>query len=82
VKPRHHLWERYLARIGACVTAALVWACYGFALQRLFDDLPVMTWLRRHSWLDIWTMSIERKFSRPPTFATYKVGQLFPRGVS
>jgi hypothetical protein len=66
------------------MTAALVLACYGFALRLpfFFDDLPIITWLRRHSWLDIWTLSSERAYFRPLTFTIYRFGLLFPLGAS
>jgi hypothetical protein len=78
------LWDRYHAWVGAFITAALVLICYGFALRLPFyyDDLPIMTWLRRHTWLDIWTMSSEGDYFRPLTFTVYKLGRLFPPGTS
>lgn len=76
-------WERYHLWLGAILTAVLILICYGFALRLpfFFDDLPIMTWLRRHSWLDIWTTSSDGDFFRPLTFSLYKAGRLFPPGV-
>lgn len=70
--------------VAPLITAALVLICYGFALRLPFfyDDLPIMTWLGRHRWLDIWTMSSEVGFFRPLTFTVYKLGRLLPPGVS
>lgn len=59
-----------------------VWFCYGFAvgLPFFFDDLPIMTWVARHSWLDM-VFSHENAYYRPLVFFVYKWGQLFPMGV-
>lgn len=83
VKLWHDLWQRYHTWIGIVVSGILVFGCYGFALQLpfFFDDLPVMTWVGRHSLVDIWTMSSEGSFYRPLTFTVYKFGLLFPQGT-
>ncbi len=83
VKQWHDLWHRYHTQIGIVVSGVLVLGCYGFALQLpfFFDDLPVMTWVGRHTLVDIWTMSSEGSFYRPLTFTVYKLGLLFPQGA-
>jgi hypothetical protein len=77
------LWEKYHAWIGVVVTGALMVVCYGFALGLpfFFDDLPIMTWLSNHGWIDIWTQSSENSYYRPLAFTAYKLGLLFPMGV-
>lgn len=79
-----NLWSRYHLWVGAVVAAVLALICYGFVLRLpfFFDDLPIMTWLRGHNWLEIWTQSSEGDFFRPLTFTVYKFGQLFPPGLS
>jgi len=77
------LWRRYPGWIGAAVSAGLALGCYGFVLQLPFflDDLPIMTWLSRHSWVDIWVRSSENQFYRPLAFTIYKLGRLLPVGA-
>ncbi|MGD1994695.1 MAG: hypothetical protein PVI59_16000 [Anaerolineae bacterium] len=77
------LWRRYPGWIGAAVSAALALACYGFVLRLPFflDDLPIMTWLSHHSWVDIWARSSENQFYRPLAFTIYKLGRLLPSGA-
>lgn len=77
------LWRRHHRWLGIAVTAVLAAACYGFVLRLPFfyDDLPIMTWLSRHSWADIWTQSSENQFYRPLPFSIYKMGRLFPSGI-
>jgi len=78
-----NLWRRYPGWIGAAVSAALALGCYGFVLRLPFflDDLPIMTWLSRHSWIDIWARSSENQFYRPLAFTIYKLGRLLPSGA-
>jgi len=73
---QHHTW------IGAAITGLLVMGCYGFALRLpfFFDDLPIMTWLKNHTWADIW-LSSENAYYRPLAFTIFKLGCLFPQGV-
>ncbi len=68
--------------LGVVLSGAAVVACYGFALGLpfFFDDLPIMTWLSRHGWLDIWTRSSENIYYRPLAFTIYKLGTLLPPG--
>lgn len=77
------LWRRYPNWTSVVVSAALTLACYGFVLRLPFflDDLPIMTWLSRHSWVDIWTRSSENQFYRPLAFTIYKLGRLLPAGA-
>jgi hypothetical protein len=79
----HYLWSRYHTWIGAAIMAVLVAVCYGFAVRLPFfyDDLPIMTWLSRHDWTDIWTLSSENSYYRPLAFTVYKAGQLLPFGT-
>ena len=83
MKQWRNLWHRYHTWVGIVVSGILVFGCYGFALRLpfFFDDLPVMTWVGRHSLADIWTMSSEGSFYRPLTFTVYKLGLLFPQGA-
>lgn len=83
MKQWHNLWRRYHTWICIVVSGLLVLGCYGFALRLpfFFDDLPVMTWVGRHSWIDIWTMSSEGAYYRPLPFTVYKLGLLFPQGA-
>lgn len=64
--------------------ALVLWVliCYGFALRLpfFFDDLPVLAWVRRHDWSDIWT-SQENGYYRPLTFTVYKLGMALPVGA-
>jgi hypothetical protein len=77
------LWRRYPNWIGVVVSAVLTLVCYGFVLRLPFflDDLPIMTWLSRHSWVDIWVRSSENQFYRPLAFTIYKLGRLLPAGA-
>jgi hypothetical protein len=77
-----HLWKRNSALTGVLITGTLLAVCYGFALQLpfFFDDLPIMTWLRHNSLIDIWTGASE-SYYRPLAFTTYKIGQQFPQGM-
>jgi hypothetical protein len=83
----HHrlrvLWKQHPTWIGILVTGTLLAICYSFALRLpfFFDDLPVMTWLQRHTWVDVWLGSTENDYYRPLTFTIYKLGLLFPQGV-
>jgi hypothetical protein len=65
------------------VSAVLTLVCYGFVLRLPFflDDLAIMTWLSRHSWVEIWVRSSENQFRRPLAFAIYKLGRLLPAGA-
>jgi len=74
---KHHLW------IGAAVSGALIAMCYGFALQLpfFFDDLPIVTWLSRHTWADIWLHSSENAYYRPLAFTIYKFALFLPVGT-
>ena len=76
------LWTRYHVAIMVVVTGALAWSCYGFVVQLPFfrDDLPIMSWLSRHGWRDIWTRSSENQFYRPLAFTIYKLGRRLPSG--
>ena len=69
------IWE------GMVLTGILVVVCYRFVLQLpfFFDDLPIMTWLGRHGWRDVF-LSHEGNYYRPLAFAVYKWGTLFPVG--
>ncbi len=77
------LWRRYHSWIGVAVAAVLTVVCYGFVVRLPFflDDLPIMTWLSRHSWVDIWVRSSENQFYRPLAFTIYKLGRLLPSGA-
>jgi hypothetical protein len=77
------VWSRYHMWIGGAITAVFVAICYGFVLRLPFfyDDLPIMTWLTRHGWADIWKLSSENAYYRPLAFTIYKAGQLFPLGT-
>lgn len=81
--PARAVWDRYHGWVIAGVTAALALVCYGFVLRLpfFFDDLPIMTWLSRHDWVEIWTQSSENHFYRPLAFSIYKLGRLFPAGI-
>ncbi len=78
------LWDRYYMWAAAIVTAALVLFCYGFVLRLpfFFDDLPIMSWLSPRTWIEIWTTSSENDYFRPLSISIYKLGQLFPKGMS
>lgn len=73
---QHPLW------IGLAATGVLLLLCYGFVLQLpfLFDDLPIMTWLSYHNWIDIWAHSSENAYYRPLAFTIYQLGRLLPPG--
>lgn len=77
------LWRRHHGWIGVLVAAFVTAACYSFVLRLPFfyDDLPIMTWLSRHGWFEIWTQSSENDFYRPLAFTIYKLGRLLPSGV-
>jgi hypothetical protein len=77
------LWHRHHTRITIAVSGALVLVCYGYALRLPFfyDDLPIITWLRRHGWAEIWTSS-EGAYYRPLAFTFHKLEQLFSPGTS
>jgi hypothetical protein len=77
------LWKQHPTWIAVLVTGTLLAACYAFALQLpfFFDDLPVFTWLRQNTWLDVWLGSTENDYYRPLTFTVYKLGLLFPQGT-
>lgn len=64
------------------ILAGWVWFCYGFAIRLpfFFDDLPIMTWVARHSWIDM-IISHENAYFRPLVFLIYKWGQIFPIGI-
>ena len=83
MKKWRYLWDRYYIWIGWGASGVLVAMCYGFVLRLPFfyDDLPIMTWLRHHDWLDIWTLSSENSYYRPLAFTIYKAGHLFPPGT-
>jgi len=65
------------------LSGVLVAVCYGFALRLpfFFDDLPIMTWLNHHNWVDIWILSSENPYYRPLAFTIYQLGRLFPLGT-
>lgn len=77
------LWKQYPTWICILITGALLAICYSFALQLpfFFDDLPVMTWLQRNTWTDVWLGSTENDYYRPLTFTIYKLGLLLPQGI-
>jgi hypothetical protein len=77
------LWKRYPTWICIFITGTLLALCYSFVLQLpfFFDDLPVMTWLQRQAWVDVWLGSTENDYYRPLTFTIYKLGLLFPQGI-
>ncbi len=77
------LWRQYPFWIGTAVTGALAFISYGFALHLpfLFDDLPIMTWLSHHNWIDIWAHSSENAYYRPLAFTIYQLGRLLPPGA-
>ncbi|MGC9399375.1 MAG: hypothetical protein ACP5HM_09590 [Anaerolineae bacterium] len=79
---RQKLWERHFAWSVAALWAVLTLLCYGFALSLPFfhDDLPIMTWLSRHGWDEIW-FSQENGYYRPLAFTVYKVGTWLPLGA-
>jgi hypothetical protein len=76
-------WKQHPTWTAILVTGILLATCYGFALQLpfFFDDLPVMTWLQRNTWVDIWLGRTENDYYRPLTFTIYKLGLLFPQGA-
>lgn len=77
------LQVKYPIWVCIVVTGILLAICYSFTLQLpfFFDDLPVMTWLKRQAWVDIWLGSTENDYYRPLTFTIYKLGLLLPQGV-
>jgi hypothetical protein len=77
------LWDKHYIWIGVVASGGLVLVCYGFALGLpfFFDDLPIMTWLSHHGWVDIWTRSSENSYYRPLAFTVYKLGLLLPVGT-
>jgi hypothetical protein len=77
------LWRQHNTWIGVVLSGALVALGYGFSLQLpfFFDDLPIMTWLRLHNWIDIWAHSSENAYYRPLAFTVYKLGLVLPMGV-
>ena len=77
------LWRQHNTWVGVVLSGALVALGYGFSLQLpfFFDDLPIMTWLRLHNWVDIWTHSSENAYYRPLAFTVYKLGLALPIGV-
>jgi hypothetical protein len=82
MEKHRHLWEQYHTWIGVAASGALVLLCYGFVLRLpfLFDDLPIMTWLSHHNWVDIWAHSSENAYYRPLAFTIYQLGRLLPPG--
>lgn len=66
----------------ALLLAGLVLLTYGFTLGLPFfhDDLPIMTWVNRHGWGDVW-FSQENRYYRPLAFTFYKLGTLLPLGL-
>ncbi|MFP4343744.1 MAG: hypothetical protein ACLFU8_03525 [Anaerolineales bacterium] len=66
----------------ALLLAGLVLLTYGFTLGLPFfhDDLPIMTWVSRHGWGDVW-FSQENHYYRPLAFTFYKLGTLLPLGL-
>jgi len=83
VRKAEDLWRHYHSWIGVAVATVLTVVCYGFVVRLPFflDDLPIMTWLSRHSWVDIWVRSSENQFYRPLAFTIYKLGRLLPSGA-
>jgi hypothetical protein len=75
-----YLWRRHDAWVSAAFSAGLLLLAYGFILRLPFfyDDLPIMTWLSRHNWLDIWLHSSENAHYRPLAFTVYKLGMVLP----
>ncbi|MBN2390553.1 MAG: hypothetical protein JXR84_07515 [Anaerolineae bacterium] len=57
----------------------LIGVAYGYVLDLLlfYDDLPVMSWLARHTWSDIW-LQPEVGYYRPLTYVIYKFGMALP----
>jgi hypothetical protein len=80
---KEQVWNRYHTWIAGGISGLLVVICYEYALRLPFfyDDLPIMTWLSRHDWIDIWTLASENAYYRPLAFTIYKAGQLFPPGT-
>ncbi len=74
--------KRYKMPLCAFLFAVWVWGWYGFTVRLpfFFDDLPIMTWVANHSWLDM-IFSHENAYYRPLVFLIYKWGQLFPMGL-
>lgn len=66
-------------RVNAAIIAVLVLAVYGYVLDLLFfyDDLPILTWLSRHTWRDIWIQA-EAGYYRPLAFTFFRLGMLLP----
>ncbi len=75
-------WNEHFGWMSAALLAALTVSGYRFALCLPFfhDDLPIMTWLSRNGWRDIW-FSQENGYYRPLAFTVYKVGSWLPLGL-
>jgi hypothetical protein len=73
--------KRHWTLMALAASGGLMALCYGYALGLPFfyDDLPIMTWLRSHDLLDIWTHSSENAFYRPLAFTIYKIGLMLPQ---
>ncbi len=82
IEQTRRFWREHFERAITALLAALTLFCYGFALRIPFfhDDLPIMTWLRRHGWRDIW-FSQENGYYRPLAFTVYKAGTWLPLGA-
>ncbi|MGC9357200.1 MAG: hypothetical protein ACP5GX_05015, partial [Anaerolineae bacterium] len=76
------LWEMHPYYIEALLFGLLVTLCYGFTLGLPFfhDDLPIMTWLGRNGWYEVW-FSQENGYYRPLAFTIYRLGRSLPLGV-
>ena len=61
----------------------LIGVAYGYTLNLLlfYDDVPILSWLARHTWADIWLQS-EAGYYRPLTFMIYKFGMALPGASS
>jgi len=59
--------------------AFLIGGAYGYVLDLLlfYDDVPILSWLAQHTWLDIWFQP-EAGYYRPLTFMIYKFGMTLP----
>jgi hypothetical protein len=61
----------------------LIGVTYGYTLDLFlfYDDVPILSWLARHTWTDIWLQS-EAGYYRPLTFMIYKLGMALPGASS